>query len=86
MVYKLQSQQLLKVVSRSADQVTIKPYTDYWYEVATEDGFAGWCFGHFLRTFTAPGDPTLEAQKILGQDETLDRIMGTTWRPTGSSR
>jgi len=80
-VYKLRFQQLLKVVSRSADRATIKPYSDYWYEVATEDGFSGWCFGHFLRAFTAPGDPKLEAQRILGQDETLDKIMGTTWRP-----
>jgi hypothetical protein len=80
-VYKLRSQQLLKIVSRSADRVTIKPYTDYWYEVATEDGFSGWCFGHFLRTFDAVGDPRPEAQRILSQDETLDRIMGTTWRP-----
>jgi hypothetical protein len=80
-VYKLRFQQLLKVVSRSADKVTIKPYTDYWYEVATEDGFGGWCFGHFLHVFTAQGDPRLEAQKILGQDETLDKIMGSTWRP-----
>jgi len=80
-VYKLKFQQLLKIVSRSADKVTIKPYTDYWYEVATEDGAAGWCFGHFLRPFAVPGDPRQEAQRILGQDETLDRIMGTTWRP-----
>ena len=80
-VYKLRWQQLVKVVSRSAEQVTIKPYTDYWYEVATEDGFTGWCFGHFLKEFSVPGDPTAEAKRILSQDETLDRIMGTTWRP-----
>jgi hypothetical protein len=80
-VYKLQWQQLVKVVGRSANKVTIKPYTDYWYEVATEDGFRGWCFGHFLKAFSAPGDPTVEAKRILSQDETLDKIMGTTWRP-----
>jgi hypothetical protein len=80
-VYKLKAQQLVKIVSRSANPTTIKPYTDYWYEVATEDGFAGWCFGHFLKPFTAAGDPTAEAQRVLSQDETLDRIMGATWRP-----
>jgi hypothetical protein len=80
-VYKLRGQQLVKVVSRSAEKVTIKPYTDYWYEVATEDGFSGWCFGHFLKQFSVSGDPTAEAARILGQDETLDKIMGTTWRP-----
>ena len=80
-VYKLKWQQLVKVVSRSAEKASVKPYSDYWYEVATEDGFIGWCFGHFLKPFTVVGDPTAEAQRILAQDETLDRIMGTTWRP-----
>ena len=80
-VYKLQWQQLVKVVSRSAEKVSIKPYIDYWYEVATEDGYTGWCFGHFLKAFAAVGDPAAEAQRIRQLDETLDRIMGTTWRP-----
>jgi hypothetical protein len=80
-VYKLKWQQLVKIVSRTAEKASIKPYADYWYEVATEDGFAGWCFGHYLRTFSVPGDPAAEAQRILAQDETLDAIMGTTWRP-----
>jgi len=80
-VYKLQYKQLVKVVSRTADQTTVKPYTDYWYELATADGSTGWCFGHFLRTFTADADPTVEQKRILSQDETLAAIMGTTWRP-----
>ena len=79
-VYKLQYGQVVKVVSRSADKADVKPYTDYWYEVATEDGFTGWCFGHFLKTFTS-ADPATDAQHILSQDEVLARIMGTTWRP-----
>jgi len=81
-IYKLQYRQLVKVVSRSADKVTVKPYSDYWYEVATEDGFTGWCFGHFLKPFTAGADPAADAQRILSQDEVLARIMGTTWRPS----
>jgi hypothetical protein len=50
--------------------------------VVTEDGFTGWCFGHFLKPFTAAADPSAEAQRILSQDEVLARIMGTTWRPS----
>ena len=80
-VYRLQYGQVVKVVSRSPDRVEVKPYTDYWYEVATEDGFTGWCFGHFLKSFTTTEDPGVEARRILSQDETLSRIMGTTWRP-----
>ena len=81
-VYRLQFRQLVKVVSRSTEKVAVKPYTDYWYEIATEDGFTGWCFGHFLKSFTAGADPAADAQRILGQDEVLARIMGTTWRPS----
>ena len=80
-VYKLQKNQLVKVVSRSAEKTVVKPYTDFWYEVVTEDGYGGWAFGHFLRPFVASGDPGAEARRILSQDETLDTIMGTTWRP-----
>ncbi len=40
-VYKLAAKQLVKVVSRSDVQVTVNPYTDYWYEVVTEDGYTG---------------------------------------------
>ena len=52
-IYRLQFRQLVKVVSRSSEKVAVKPYADYWYEIATEDGFTGWCFGHFLKSFTA---------------------------------
>jgi hypothetical protein len=80
-VYKLKPGQLMKVVGRSAEKQAIKPYTDYWYEVVTEDGFGGWVFGHFLKVFAAEGDPGQEALRLQSQDETLDRILGTTWRP-----
>jgi len=80
-IYKLQYGQLVKVVSRSAEKSDVKPYNDYWYELATEDGFTGWCFGHFLKPFTAAADPAAEARKVLSQDDVLARIMGTTWRP-----
>jgi hypothetical protein len=80
-VYKLQYGQLVKVVSRSTEKADVKPYSDYWYEVATEDGFTGWCFGHFLKSFSASSDAAGEARKILSQDDVLARIMGSTWRP-----
>ena len=81
-IYKLQYGQLVKVVSRSAEKVDVKPYSDYWYEVTTEDGFTGWCFGHFLKPFTSGTDPVADARKVLSQDDVLARIMGTTWRPS----
>ena len=80
-IYKLKPGQLMKVVGKSARTDTIQPYSDYWYEVVTEDGTDGFVFGHFLKTFTAGGDPAQEAQRILNQDETLDTILNNTWRP-----
>ncbi len=80
-VYRLRFGQLVKVVSRTAERVEVKPYTDYWYEVATEDGYSGWCFGHFLKVFTAEGEPAVELERLLSEDDTLARILGTTWRP-----
>ncbi len=80
-VYKLKPGQLIKVVGRTETKETIKPYTNYWYEVVTEDGFGGWCFGHYLSVFTAWEDPAIMARKIMSQDEVLDRILGSTWRP-----
>ncbi len=80
-IYKLKPGQLVKVVGKSADKETIQQYADYWYEVVTEDGYAGFCFGHYLSAFSTTGDPAQEAQRIMSQDETLDRIMSNTWRP-----
>lgn len=80
-VYRLPFGQLLKVVGRSAERVAVDRYTDYWYEVVTEDGYAGWCFGHYLKVFTAEGDPAVVLERLLSEDETLTRILGTVWRP-----
>ena len=80
-VYRLRFGQLVKVVGRSTERVEVKPYSDYWYEVATEDGYGGWCFGHFLKVFTAEGEPAAEQERLLAEDDTLARILGTVWRP-----
>ncbi len=81
LVYRLQPKQLVKVISRSSAQVTVPPYTDYWYEVATEDGTSGWTFGHFLKLFSIQGDPAAEADRLRNQDDNLERLMSTVWRP-----
>ena len=80
-VYKLAAKQLVKIVSRSAAPVTVKPYTDYWYEVVTEDGYGGWTFGHYLKGFTSAGNPSAQADRLRAQDDMLALVMGTTWRP-----
>jgi hypothetical protein len=81
-IYRLKPGQMVKILSRSERKEAIKPYEDYWYEVATDDGSSGWCFGHYLKVFTAQGDPAMEAGAIMSQDEVLDKILGSTWRPS----
>lgn len=80
-VYKLRQGQVVKVIGRTDNKESIKPYEDYWYELVTEDAYTGWCFGHYLKVFTAEGDPTGTASMLLSEDETLDRILGSVWRP-----
>jgi hypothetical protein len=80
-VYRLRFGQLVKVTGRTAEKVEIKPYADYWYQVATDDGYAGWCFGHYLKVFTAEGEPAAVQERLLAEDDTLTRILNTTWRP-----
>jgi hypothetical protein len=80
-VYRLKTGQLLKVLSRGEKKQQVSPYEDYWYEVATEDGFSGWCFGHYLKVFAADTDPAAAAGAIMSQDEVLDKVLGSTWRP-----
>lgn len=80
-VYKLRYGELVKVVSRSAQKARVGTYEDYWYEMVTEDGTAGFCFGHFLRIFNTPGDPAAEAERLLSMDPALERLLGNVWRP-----
>jgi len=80
-IYKLKPGQLMKVVGRSEGKETIQQYADYWYEVVTEDGYSGFVFGYYLKVFSTAGDPVQEAQRILSQDDALDRILSNTWRP-----
>lgn len=80
-LYKLRQGQVVKVIGRTEKKELIKPYEDYWYELVTDDGYTGWCFGHFLKVFTAEGDPAATAAKLASEDPDLDRILGGIWRP-----
>jgi hypothetical protein len=80
-VYKLAEGQLVKVLSRGEEQVTIGSYQDYWYLVLTEDGFQGYCFGYYLPAFRSDGDPKAEVEKLMAQDPMLEALLATDWRP-----
>jgi len=80
-VYKLRYGELVKVVSRTEEKDKAGSYEDYWYELVTEDGTVGFCFGHYLKVFSGSADPAAETQRLLAQDPTLERLLGNVWRP-----
>jgi hypothetical protein len=80
-VYKLAEGQLVKVLSRGEEKVTIGSYQDYWYLVLTEDGYQGYCFGYYLPAFRSSGDPKAEVEKLMAQDPMLEALLATDWRP-----
>ena len=80
-VYKLTEGQLVKVLSRGEEQVTIGSYQDYWYLVLTEDGYQGYCFGYYLPAFRSSGDPKAEVETLMAQDPMLEALLSTDWRP-----
>jgi hypothetical protein len=80
-VYKLAEGQLVKVLSRGEEQVTIGSYQDYWYLVLTEDGYQGYCFGYYLPVFRSSGDPKAEVETLMAQDPMLEALLETDWRP-----
>ena len=80
-VYRLREAELVKIIARSAQQESVGEYENYWYEVLTEDGTAGFTFGEFLPVFESSGDPAADVARLRDADPMLDRVLATTWRP-----
>ena len=80
-VYKLREGQVTKVLERGAQPERVGVYENYWYQVLTEDGVAGYTFGEFLPLFQASGDPHAEAARLRADDPALEHLLATVWRP-----
>jgi len=80
-VYRLRQGQLVKIVSQGEQKVQVAGYEDYWYQVLTEDGAQGYCFGAYLPVFTASESPKEEAERLLARDPVLETLISTQWRP-----
>ncbi len=80
-VYKLREGQVTKVLERGAQPERVGAYENYWYQVLTEDGVAGYTFGEFLPVFQTSGDPHAEAARLRADDPTLEHLLATVWRP-----
>ena len=80
-IYKLREGQVTKVLERGAQPERVGVYENYWYQVLTEDGVAGFTFGEFLPVFQASGDPHAEAARLRADDPALEHLLATVWRP-----
>ncbi|NOY08212.1 MAG: SH3 domain-containing protein [Spirochaetes bacterium] len=80
-LYKLRKGEVVKILRRGKSRVSVGSYDDYWYYVLAKDGTAGYCFGHFLRTFSTEGDPLKKVAQLMSQDPMLDILLKNVWRP-----
>ena len=80
-VYKLREGEVTKVLERAAQPERIGAYENYWYQVLTEAGVAGYTFGEFLPVFQTSADPQVEAARLHADDPTLEHLLATVWRP-----
>jgi hypothetical protein len=80
-IYKLNENEVVKIVSRSEKAEKAGIYENYWYQLVTEDGHTGYCFGEFLTLFTTEGDPFAKAKEFQSADPALKSIMENVWRP-----
>lgn len=80
MVYKLRSGEVIKVLDRSADQVTLGDLTAHWYHVLTDTGVSGWVFGYLLTVYDSRS-PQVAESDASQTDPVLQNILTTAWRP-----
>ncbi len=80
-VYKLDTDQVVKVVWRAERPQKAGVYTNRWFQVVTDDGSGGYCFGQYLKLFQTRSDPYEEAKTAQARDESLERILAEAWRP-----
>jgi hypothetical protein len=80
-VYKLGTEQVVKVTARGERPTRTGVYTNTWYRLVTDDGFEGYCFGQYLKIFQTTEDPYQTASQLRSRDESLARIFSEEWRP-----
>ena len=81
-LYRLRPAQLVKVIGRGESVAQEGALEDYWYQVLTEDGYEGYCFGYYLRTFrSASRSAAARMDELAAEDPVLDMLLGDAWRP-----
>jgi hypothetical protein len=73
-VYRLREGEEMRILTRSDEPSDEAGFVDYWYEVLTQEGVAGWVFGYFL-------DIPSDTPEQVEEDPKLATILSTVWRP-----
>lgn len=76
--YRMRQGQLIKVISKETNKVTVDGTPGYWYQVLANDGTLGYSFSSNIEVF----NPAQQASATTSASaKLLDSIMSTTYRP-----
>lgn len=75
-VYTLREGEIVKILGRTDEKVTIGSTQDYWYYILTENGAIGYSYGHNLQIYH--GD---NAQKINPHQISVENLAATKFYP-----
>ncbi len=77
-IYKLRPSQVVKIIDREEEVVTVGNLTGQWYRVLTEDGYEGFCFDEYLKFFELDSEKTSEDE---GKDW-IEELFSNRWYPS----
>ena len=77
-IYRLRENQSIKILERVPQKVQIGSYEDYWYNVLTDDGVDGYCFGAYLKIRNVNEAITIEESS---ERKLLNEILSRIFRP-----
>ena len=81
-IYKLREGQVLKVIDRENEEVTIGSMTGHWYRLLTEDGVQGYTFDYYLTVYNEDADGEKEVLNAREEEDIfLENVVDTNWRP-----
>jgi len=78
-VYKMRTNQILKVYGKTDTIATIGQYEGYWYKVITEDGTNGYCFDHYLDVYDSSISPE---KKVNPAKLLMTKAFSQVYRPS----
>jgi len=79
-VYRLRTNEEIKLIGRESEQTNLEGLVSYWYEALTDTGVRGWVFGYTLEVFD-PTNPDVVVDTGANSDPLVDLLLQNVWRP-----